>query len=202
MPTKTAETKTITIPQLRTARLRVRVEGITPLITHAFSEAAMRAMESAQQGAAKVKKAPRNPQAEYEASVYRTPDGHPAIPAIAIKRAMVTAGQRFAGEKATELFGAFSIPAELLEIEGDAPAMRSDRVVLSGIGRVSSITYRAQYSLPWALSVPLVLNADFITPDQAVNLLRLAGFSVGIGDWRVERRGSFGQFSVAEVTAE
>lgn len=201
MPTKTAEARTITIPQLRTARLRVRVEGITPLITHAFSAAAMAAMEAAQQGAARVKKAPRQPQAEYEASIYHTPDGRPAIPAIAIKRAMATAGQRFAGEKATELFGAFSIPAELLEIEGSAPAMRSDRVVLSGIGRVSSVAYRAQFS-PWALSVPLVLNADFISPDQAVNLLRLAGFSVGIGDWRVERRGSFGQFGVVSVEAE
>lgn len=102
MPAK-AEVKTISIPELHETRLRVHIEGVTPLITHAFSETARHAMEAAQQGVAKVKKAPRNPQAEFEASVYRTPDGRPAVPAIAVKRAMVTAGQRFAGEKAIVL---------------------------------------------------------------------------------------------------
>lgn len=199
MPAKT-DTKTISIPQLRTARLRVRVEGITPLISHRFSESAQRTIEAAQQGTARTKKPPREPQREFEESVYHSPDGRPAFPAIAFKLAAVRAGQRFGGERSTELLGAFSITTELVEIEGSAPAMRSDRVVLSGPSKLSSIAYRAQY-MPWEATIPLLVNVDFLSVEQLVNLFRLGGFSVGVGDWRPERRGSFGQFSVIGVEA-
>jgi hypothetical protein len=31
---------------------------------------------------------------------------------------------------------------------------------------------------------------------QIINLMNLAGFAVGIGEWRVERNGSFGMYEV------
>ena len=191
---------TVTIPALRMARINVRIKGVTPLITHRFSEDVLEKMAAEQQGAAKVKKPPRDPEAECASACYRTPEGRYGFPAAGVKKAMVTAGQRFAGEKGTELYGAFSIPVELLELECGAPRMREDRVVLGGMSRTSSIAYRPEFT-PWETVVPLLFNADFISADQLVNLLRLAGFSVGIGDWRVEKKGSFGQFEVAEVKA-
>jgi hypothetical protein len=188
----------VEIPALQIVRLQVKIRGLTPLIVHRFSDEVLRSIEAAQQQAAKVKKAPRDPEAEFRQSVYHTPDGGYGFPAIGVKLAMVRAGQRYADEKATELYGAFSIPQEMLEIEGSEPEMRSDRVVLGGLSRTSSIAYRAQFT-EWAMDVPLIINGAFITPDQTVNLLRLAGFSVGIGDWRIEKKGTFGQFEVAEV---
>lgn len=198
MASKTSAESRIEIPQLRMARIEVRIQGLTPLITHRFSEDVMQKMADDQQGKAKVKKAPRNPQAEFEAACYRTPGGRYGFPAAGVKKAMVTAGQRFAGERGTELYGAFSIPVELLTLECSEPRMREDRVVLSGMSRTSSIAYRPEF-MPWAATIPLTFNADFITADQLVNLLRLAGFSVGLGDWRVEKKGSFGQFEIASV---
>ena len=191
---------TVTIPELRIERMTVRIKGITPLITHRFSEEVLEKMAAEQQGAAKVKKPPRNPQAEFEAACYRTPDGGYGFPAAGVKKAMVSAGQRFAGEKGTELYGAFTIPLELLELECGAPHMREDRVVLGGMSRTSSIAYRPEFT-PWASTFPIRFNASFITPASLINLLRLAGESVGIGDWRVEKKGSFGQFEVVEVVA-
>ena len=78
--------------------------------------------------------------------------------------------------------------------------MRSDRVVLSGMSRTSSIAYRPMYE-DWGMDVPIWINAGFVSPDQIVNLLNIAGFGVGIGDWRVEKKGTFGQFEVARVAA-
>jgi len=199
MPTKSKGG--IVIPELNMARFDVHVEGITPLITHRFSEEVMQKMQSDQSGAAKVKKPPRNPEAEFHAAYYRTPSGGYGFPAIGMKKAMVSAGQRFAGERGTELFGSFTIPIELLELITGEPHMREDRVVLSGMSRTSSIAYRPEF-YPWETIIPIELNADFITSDQVVNLIRLAGFSVGIGDWRVEKKGSFGQFRVLSVKSE
>lgn len=202
MATKTATAeKTITISAIAIARMRVQIVGTTPLITHRFSEQAIEDIRKRQGDAAKLKKAARDPEAEFRAACYRTRDGHYGFPAVGVKRAMVAAGQRFADEKGTELNGAFSIPDEMLELAADEPRMRCDRVVLSGMSRTSSVAYRPEF-YPWSIRVPIQWNEGFISADQLLNLLQLAGFSVGIGDWRVEKKGSFGQFRLGEVVPE
>ena len=189
----------IIIPSIDIARFQVRIVGTTPLITHRFGDIPKGQIQDAQSGKAKVKKGPRDPQAEFMDSCYRTPDGHFAFPASGIKKSMVTAAARYADDKkAVRLYGAFGITSELLEIEGDAPRMRTDNVVLSGIGHTAGIAYRPEF-FPWAMTIPLTVNVGFVSIDQLVNLLRLAGFGVGIGDWRVEKKGTFGQFEVEGV---
>lgn len=42
-------------------------------------------------------------------------------------------------------------------------------------------------------------NKDIITPSMIVNMLNLAGFAVGLCEWRVEKSGSFGMFEVAST---
>lgn len=206
---KAPDERALTIPPLHMMEVEITIVGTTPLIQNQFSEWARIAMEEAQSGAAKTKKAPREPIKEFRGAIYRTPDGRYAHPAGAIKEAMVAAGFRFAGETGTKLRGAFSIPAELLAVEmpdgtpepqeepdpDGWPRMRTDRVVLSGASRTTSIAYRPEFS-PWEMTVPVLFNAGFITLDQIVNLLRLAGFSVGIGAWRVEKKGIYGQFAI------
>ena len=39
-------------------------------------------------------------------------------------------------------------------------------------------------------------NAAAISPEQIINLLNWAGFHCGIGGWRHERGGTFGQYHV------
>jgi len=191
--------KTIQIPAFRRAFIEARIVGATPLISHRYSERAMKEMQDAQGGAAKTKKAPRVPEQDFQEAQYRLDDGRHAFPAIGIKKAMVLAGQRFGAEKGTELYGAFTIPGEFLPLEIAAePRMRSDRVVLSGASRTASIAYRPEY-WPWAIVVPISFNATFISLDQIINLLTMAGQSVGIGDWRVDKKGNFGTWDVADV---
>lgn len=194
-----APSKQIHIPQFRRAFIEARIQGMTPLICHRYSERVMEEMQKAQGGAAKTKKAPRDPEREFQEAQYRLPDGQHAFPAIGIKKAMVLAGQRFGDEKGTELYGAFTIPGEFLPLEiAGEPRMRTDRVVLSGASRTASLAYRPEYS-PWAIVVPIRFNATFISMDQVINLLTMAGESVGIGDWRVDKKGNFGTWEVADV---
>lgn len=194
-----SDTKQVHIPAFRRMHIEARVRGLTPLICHRYSEANMQAMEAAQQGAAKTKKPPRDPEREFQDAQYRLPDGGHGFPAIGVKKAMVLAGQRFGDEKGTELYGALTIPGEFLRLESpNPPRMRTDRVVLSGASRTASLAYRPEY-WPWETVVPIAFNATFIGLDQVINLLSMAGFSVGIGDWRVDKKGNFGTWEVAEV---
>jgi len=72
--------------------------------------------------------------------------------------------------------------------------MREDMVRV-GMG-VADIRYRPQFD-PWAAKVRIAFNAAAISPEQIANLLDIAGFGVGVGEWRPEKDGSFGRFHVS-----
>ena len=142
---------------------------------------------------AKTAKDAKDPQRDYEEAFYRLPDGKPGFPTIAFKQAAVSAGGRFSdGLKMTELRGAFFIDGELAEINGE-PSMREDMVRV-GMG-TADIRYRPEFKA-WKVTLPIKYNADKISLEQLVNLFNLAGFGVGVGEWRPEKDGQYGMFHV------
>lgn len=202
-----ADAKTIEIPEIKLARLTVTLEGQTPLITHRFGERARKQIEDKQQGAARTAKPPREPAAEFMDSLYfvdrcedeRACAEHLAahtfgFPSAGLKKALVHAGGRFADEQMTVLRGVINIMGDLLAIRAPGPVMRSDTVRIDG-GKTSSIAYRPEF-WPWEMDVPVVFNATLLTEAKVLNLFQIAGFSIGIGDWRPEKNGTFGQFSI------
>lgn len=205
-----AEAKTIEIPEIKLIRLVVTIRGETPLITHRFGERARKLIEDKQQGVARQAKPPREPEAEFRDSLYVIGErcehdcGDHAeqhiygFPTAGIKKALVAAGGRFADETMTILRGVINVQGDLLQIRAPAPRMRSDTVRIDG-GKTSSIAYRPEFR-PWEIDVPTVFNANLLTEVKVLNLFQLAGFSIGIGDWRPEKNGTFGQFSIGGAT--
>ncbi len=188
--------KTITIPEIRLQTMLVSIVGATPLLTNRFSEASIANIEEKQQKKAKLAKEARDPEAEFKAATHMIAAGVFGFPAVGIKKALVAAGGRFADEKMTHLRGALNIMGDLIPIIGPAPTMRSDTIRLQGMK--SSMAYRPQF-MPWAMEIPVVFNASIIGQAQILNLFQIAGFSVGIGAWRPECNGTFGQFTLSET---
>ncbi len=190
--------KTITIPEINLQSMVVSIVGRTPLLTNRFSEKSIEQIEDKQQHRAKVAKEARNPEAEFRDAAHLISPGVYGFPAVGIKKALVAAGGRFADEKMTHLRGVINVMGDLIPIVGPAPTMRSDTIRLQG--SKSSLAYRPQFS-PWAMDVPIVFNAGIIGQAQILNLFQIAGFSVGIGAWRPECNGTFGQFALNESAA-
>ena len=186
----------VELKRINVQRISLKVEGDTPLIVHAWSAKAKKEMLDKQMKKAKTAKEAKDPRRDYEEAFYRLPDGSPGFPTIAFKQAAVSAGGRFSdGLKMTELRGSFFIEGEYVKIEGE-PEMREDMVRI-GMG-TADIRYRPEFKI-WAATLPIKFNADKISIEQIVNLFNLAGFGVGVGEWRPEKDGQYGMFHVAET---
>jgi hypothetical protein len=184
----------VEIKRINIQRIELELVGDSPLIVHAWSAKAKKEMLDKQMKRAKAAKEAKDPVRDYEESFYRLSNGKPAFPTIAFKQAAVSAGGRFSdGLKMTELRGAFFVEGELVEIDGE-PRMREDMVRV-GMG-TADIRYRPEFP-EWRVKLPIKYNADKISLEQLVNIFNLAGFGVGVGEWRPERDGQFGMFHVA-----
>jgi hypothetical protein len=188
-----AASATINIPAPNLQTATFRLEGTTSLICHAWSHKAKEQMLLKQMKRATPGKQAKDPQQDFEDSLYPMPDGHGyGFPALAFKAAMVRAGT-LAELKMTMLRLVMHVPDGLVRIEG-TPEPREDMVRLQG--STADIRYRGEF-MPWAVELPVTFNANVISQEQIANLLMLAGFSVGVGEWRPERDGNHGMWRLA-----
>lgn len=186
-----AEVVALPAPDLRMVHLRL--VGTSPLICHKWSEKAKKQMLDKQMKKAAAGKVAKDPEQDYLDSLYEHPDGGYGFPCVAFKAAMVRAGT-YSDLKMTFLRGAFHIPGELVKLEGE-PRLREDMVRLQG--STADLRYRGEFP-EWAAILPVHFNARAISLEQVANLLVIAGFSVGVGEWRPEKNGSYGMFTVAD----
>jgi hypothetical protein len=176
-------------PDVRT--IKITIVGMSPLICHAWSDKAKKMMLDKQTKQAKTGREAKDPEQDYRDSLYNLPDGGYGFPASAFKKAAVRAGT-YTDDKMTYLRGAFYVQGDMVTIDG-TPQMREDMVRV-GMG-TADIRYRAEFP-DWSAVLPIQYNARAISLEQVVNLFSVAGFSVGIGDWRPEKDGSYGRFEV------
>jgi hypothetical protein len=182
----------ITIPQIRLEVMEITLVGDSALISHKWSDKAKKEMLDKQMKQAKTAKAAKDPERDYRESLYEHPDGGYGFPCVAFKAAAVSACRFTDGLKMTTARGAFHVNGELARIEGE-PSRREDMVRV-GMG-TADIRYRGEFKT-WSTTLNVSYNADAITPQQIVNLFNLAGFGVGVGEWRPEKDGSYGRFHV------
>ncbi len=189
-------TSVLEIPAIEIKTLVLHIVGDSPLICHAWSHKAKQEMLDKQMGKAKSKKAPKDPQQDYEEAFYRLPDGTPAFPTIAFKAAAVGSARQLDGSiKMTFLRGAFHTVGELVPIQGEA-RMRQDMVRIAG--GTADIRFRPEFP-EWSVDLPIRLNTRSLTLEQLIHIFNQAGFSCGVGEWRPEKDGSYGMFHVEDV---
>lgn len=191
---------TVTIDKIAAETIQVPIVGTTPLIVHRFDEKAKRQMLDAAQGR-KSPKEPKDPEAEFQASLYRLKDGRFGFPAVAFKAATV-GGARFYGKnqvtmtglRQTLFFGGEpSVDGQqLVPIEGDA-VMREDAVRVGRGG--ADLRYRGQFT-EWRALLVVTFVTSSITRSSVVSLIDAGGMGVGVGEWRPEKGGDFGTYQV------
>jgi len=215
--------ETITIKEFEVRRIVITLVGQTPLIVSAFSEKAKRQMLEVQQKKVRGPKQSREPLEEFVNSLYWLSDkpktiteesvaeavkkGRFGFKCVSFKESAVSAAL-FIGEIKFKKHGyaVFHINGELnngedfTEIIGDKPVMREDTVRLSGITRSSYLRYRGEFR-NWKVNLNIEYLPALVTSEQLVNWFNFGGSVGGMGEYRIEKGGTFGRYKVGEVKA-
>lgn len=190
--------KRIEVPSLDIKELRITLVGDTSLICHRFAEKARKEMLAKQQLKAKKGREVRDPESEIEEAYYKIPgqDGAYGFPAVAFKAAAVRAAKSVPDMAMTDARGFFFVKADYHQLV----PLRYDRIEgvedIVRIGRgVADLRYRP-YFHGWEVDLEIEYNASIVSAEQIILLFDIAGFSVGVGDWRPEKDGPYGRFHV------
>lgn len=197
------------VPAMRIGKMRLTIEGDSPLVCHRFDEKAIKMILDKQMGKAATGREKKDPAQDFFRAFYIMPGTEPILhdedpenvwaegrfgfPAIGLKAAAVRAATDV-GLKMTDMRRAFHIDLELVEIQSEQhPQMRMDMVRV-GMG-TADVRFRPEFR-NWKAEIPVRFNEAVISVEQIVNLFNLAGFGVGIGEWRPEKDGQWGMFHV------
>ena len=178
-------------------QVKLKVTGLTPLIQNKMKETIIQQMEDVRAG--KAKKSTRtavDPKKEYIKSAYKQDDGSFGFPASAFKQCAVRAGKGLglAMTDTRTLF--FVLPnapdGECVSIKSNKPVLRKDPV---NVKTGKDLRFRPEFR-NWKADLLVKFDADRITIEQIANLLNHGGQTVGVGEWRPEKNGTFGTFQV------
>lgn len=193
---------------------KLRIVGLTDLICKQMSAKTQeKLVVKGGRGCPRPKEA-RDPHDDFCESLYLMPGSKPAgtkgakygFPASGIKRSVQTAAGRFLKD-GTTLNGMivagslYVLPTEagsdLVRINHAAndPYMRSDQGRNPNSGG-AVVIHRGAFA-KWSMDLVVRYNASVLSIEQIATLFMWAGFSVGIGEWRPEKNGTYGQFEVA-----
>lgn len=184
----------------------IRIKG-TDLITHRWSEKALKQMRDSQQMSAEEKRLKkknrekRDPDGDYEGARYHW-DDRDWFPTNGIKKAMVSAGMLLGIPKSVIRATIFVIGErrDYAVIHYGKIVKREDAVRV-GPKRDADLRYRPEYQ-DWHIDLKIKVRTDIMSPEQVVALLQNAGFSIGIGEWRPEKDGQAGTFEPVSMPAK
>ena len=210
MAKKQAQEQVELLPLLTIKRVKVTIEGLSPLIVNNFNEKTRQQILDTQMKR-NTPKTLRNPIEDFmRAHYWLTPmpkefteesfekalqeGARFGFPSKGIKSSIVSGAFRNGMCKdKVSLNGAFFIPEELVEIKCEDIQMREDYVRIAHGG--TDVRFRPQYT-KWEMTFELQYNENVYSLNQIINFINLGGFSCGLGEMRAEKGGNFGAYQV------
>lgn len=169
----------------------VEIKGTSPLLMHRFSG-------GEEEGKKTKKKAETTKENDVKDTLYILPDGKLYQPAEGIRQSIIEAGKSFkVGRSNLSKVAASFVhvePEAIIHLNQKWSTDRRAVVIPSTRGRVMRNRGRLD---SWGLKFQMkILDADEISGNSVHQMLDHAGKYIGIGDYRPQKKGMYGTFSV------
>ena len=186
------------------AVIRYRITGISPQLMNSPAS-----MLTPTPTGARAKTVP-SPEREAENGAYRLPDGALYFPTLAFRQALIDAGTgRRIGKRGASsvLTGSVFLPdgvgMETPLVDPDTSEPLRDYVVdvqRAVIRTTKAGVVRARPRLDrWAADIAFEYDDSFFPGELLTEVFALAGTTIGVGNYRPQKRGIFGRFQVKEA---
>lgn len=186
--------------------VRVRIDGITPMLIHRFSDQA--AMDATSGNRKSMVGEQKTPQEEADGFLYKDSEGKPVMPQPNMFRCIIDAGTfikigkgKVSTQKTSLVPACLSIPDLYIPIIHKQPwtvDTRPVRIPSTG-GRI--LRHRPIFN-DWSLDFTLILDEEIMSAKLLRQLVDIAGSRIGLGDFRPACKGPYGRFVVSKWVVE
>lgn len=199
----------LAIQNINVRDMDVAVIGNTPLIMNRMSEKVRQELllpgrkktNADKKSTAALK---HDPYGEYQSGFYRSKDESALtafhLPGGSFTKSMGTAALDIPGATKAQIQRYIRVKDLSVQVYG-VPQIFMATVRTMGINRTPDIRTRPIFP-EWAAVFSISYVSDFVTPNTIGTLLSSAGFLSGVGDWRSEKGGPYGQFHMVTDSDE
>lgn len=188
----------VTIAPIKIATMQLKVIGETPLLQEKMADRIREQLKNIVTGKGKEKNKNRDLEREVEEKIHKNAKGEVCFPTSGFKKAMVEAAPYLEGLDKKKAKGSFFIIGELVPIKYKKQVTNKAVGRDSGINRAPREIWRPEFQ-DWSCILTIKYNEQQITPNQIIELAKLAGFHIGVGSWNPQHGGQYGMFTVASA---
>ena len=200
MARKKKQDAKVLIPALPIKTVSFSIVGTSPLLTNRFHPEDQKLLEGSQTGKARATSKNRDPEEEYERSLWRLGRGY-GYPAHNMVQAFIGGCRNVEKVTMAGTRGTVDITSTVISDDGDELVrIRSKkgpvifrRVVGGARGGKKAVKYCARFN-EWSMDVSVTHDPRILSTEQLLLGWQCAGAYIGIGGWRPECSGRFGKF--------
>ena len=131
-------------------------------------------------------------------------NGNPAVPHSALRACIETGARKLkqgplVREGLIVQSSKFSFDTERYGETIDSWGRKCQHTVPVVVQRNRILRTRAMFDLPWSVTAEVYGDDQLVDAEKLQVWLDIAGQRIGLGDWRPEKSGAFGRFSVESV---
>lgn len=181
-----------------TQKIKVTIEGTTPLLFNRFRDVAIEGKSKKRTGAMA--------EADVEDKLYLDDTGKVQLPSVYLKNCLTEASKQFKivgkGKSTYSKLVASTVDISPFMIDLDAEKYQIFRIsAVNPMTKGRMMTERPRFNT-WSASFEILLNDESVPVSVINEILEHGGKYVGVGDWRPEKKGMHGKFLISSFKKE
>jgi hypothetical protein len=184
----------VQLQELKKEKITIQIVGMTPLMMENMDMAVIERY-NLMKGKKLSEKDSKLEEEKYDAKKHFTDDGKIGFPSTGFLKGMVEVAPYIDGLDKKKVRGSVRIIGDVIPINYKKEVKDIRWGKTSGITKSPRKIIRPKF-IDWSCKLDIVYNSTNISAEQIINLISWAGFQMGIGGFRPEHSGNFGQYEV------